>query len=299
VTALELTSDHTYIAVGHASGHLYLYHLASALSTPARSVAPIPLSAIRSGRKEGHLHGTRILHVGFVGKRHTAIVSGDERGMAFYHSLGRVLGVDSTDVLRILGSYPDPTPPSTPAGRPPKRKAPTTLFAAAPLPLSLDAPHPADTFQFSALLTPAKLVIVGLKPSPRTWFRRMRAGEGGDGPDRTGSAVWRPAHAGLEPTLAFSWGASVRFVKTARVVREPDGFRAGGPGLGTGGTELDFIEDGRWEAKSTVLGMQWQSQTVRCVVHVVACSSSPSAAHHPPSHSTSCSRHRSASRSST
>lgn len=183
--------------------------------------------------------------------------------MAFYHSLGRVLGVDSTDVLRILGSYPDPTPPPTPAGqpsRPPKRKAPTTLFAATPLPLALDSPHPADTFQFSALLTPAKLVIVGLKPSPRTWFRRMRAGEGGNGPDRTGTAVWRPAQAGLEPTLAFSWGHSVRFVKTVRPAREPDGFRAGGPGKD--GPELDFVEDGRWEAKSTVLGMQWQSSSV-------------------------------------
>ena len=266
MTALELTSDHTYIAVGHASGHLYLYHLGSAPSTPARSVAPIPLSDIRSGRKEGHLRGTRILHVGFVGKRHTAIISGDERGMAFYHSLGRVLGVDSTDVLRILGSYPEPTPPSTPTGQPswaPKRKAPTTLFAAAPLPLSPDATHPADAFQFSALLTPAKLVIVGLRPSPRTWFRRMRAGEGGDGPDRTGSAVWRPAHTGVEPTLAFSWGSSVRFVKSVRVARDPDGFRTGGAALGKDGTELDFVEDGRWEATGTVLGMQWQSQTVR------------------------------------
>lgn len=259
MTALEISSDHTYIAVGHEEGHVYLYQLSSSPSTPARSVAPIPLSTINKGHKEGHLKGSRILHVGFVGKRHTAVVTGDDKGMAFYHSLGRVLGVDSTDVLRILGSYPDPAPPpssklnsSDGTPRRPKRKTPTTLFATSPLPLVADSPHSADDHHFTALLTPAKLVIVGLKPSPRTWFRRMRAGEGGEGSERVGTACWKPSFGGVDPALAFSWGRSVRFVRVLK-----------GAGGTKGSGEVDFVEDGRWEAQGVVLGMQWQSQSVR------------------------------------
>jgi hypothetical protein len=43
----------------------------------------------------------------------------------------------------------------------------------APLPLGT-APHPTDAYNVTALLTAAKLVIVGLKPSPKTWYRKRR-----------------------------------------------------------------------------------------------------------------------------
>lgn len=295
MTALSLSPDHTYLAVGHAQGHIYLYQLNTApipppppnssrssvgpplvgLSTPTRTALPVSLAAAVAGKREGHLSGTRILHIGFVGKRHTAIVSGDERGMAFYHSLGRVLGVDSTDILRVLGSYPDSPPsthnssdPSTPRS---KQSAPTTLYAASPLPLG---PHPSDAYQLSALLTPTKLVIVGLKPSPRTWYRKLRErsilpAE----PDGLGGAVWRTGHETRDPLLAYWWGSAVRLI-VIKVVEVKAG-DSNSSHVGTGGVasrgdargadlvkRVEFVEGGRWEAEGTIKGVQWLDDRV-------------------------------------
>ncbi|KAI0715216.1 hypothetical protein C8Q76DRAFT_568514, partial [Earliella scabrosa] len=104
VTALALSFDHTYVAVGHVTGHVQLYDLRSP-KVPARAVPPTTLAAVASGRQEGHLVGSRIISVGFVAGWHTALVSADDAGLAFYHSLGKVLFVDATDILRILGKY--------------------------------------------------------------------------------------------------------------------------------------------------------------------------------------------------
>ncbi|BGP16798.1 hypothetical protein JCM10213_002192 [Rhodosporidiobolus nylandii] len=213
VTALAVSQDHTFVAVGHENGSIHLYSLLKP-SQPARSVPPVELAQVLAGRKEGHLVGSKILHLGFVGARHTAIVSSDDSGLAFYHSLGKVLMLASTDIVRMLGRYPDPSSASSPArprpplhsaatappassaspssrgaspallsspptstifspsrAVPPPGKKPTTVLDMAPLPFG-PAPHPSsDALSLVAILTPSKLVVVGLKPTPRTWFR--------------------------------------------------------------------------------------------------------------------------------
>ncbi|CDZ98303.1 Vacuolar assembly/sorting protein VPS8 [Phaffia rhodozyma] len=283
VTALTLSPDHTHIVVGHAQGHIYIYTLSSTTPhIPTRTVTPITISSALSGQKEGHLIGTKILHVGFVGKRQTAIISGDEKGLAFYHSLGRVLGVDSVDVLRILGSYPDGLNPR-------KKSSASILHGAKPLPLgNPDRPaHSVDAFQLSALLTPSKLVIIGLKPSPRTWFRRLRSGEGGDFGSKIGHLLWR-AGTGVsplplsrsngaslngtmttkiddeeprDPLLIFSWGDVVRTL-VVRVV--PEEGKNGEVNAGIkkerrSGFEkrIVFEERGKWTLNGGSLGMEW------------------------------------------
>ncbi|GAA5991637.1 hypothetical protein JCM11641_000205 [Rhodosporidiobolus odoratus] len=211
VTALAVSQDHTFLASGHANGAIHLYSLLKP-AQPARSVPPVALPQVLAGRKEGHLEGSKILHLGFVGARHTAIVSSDDQGLAFYHSLGKVLMLASTDIIRMLGRYPDapktaissspvrPTltsvataPPSaslaasTPHSLPPSSpgtvsfphprasttstKKPTTILDMAPLPLGPSPHSPSDSLHLVALLTPTKLVVVALKPTPRTWWR--------------------------------------------------------------------------------------------------------------------------------
>lgn len=293
MTALALSPDHTYLAVGHAHGHIYLYQLdttppppppakssrsssstapVGGLSVPTRTALPVQLSAALAGKREGHLVGARIVHLGFVGKRHTAIVSGDEQGMAFYHSLGRVLGVDSTDILRVLGSYPVPAqPPSLdPAAPRTKTPAPTTLYATSPLPLGS---HPSDAYQLCALVTPTKLVIVGLKPSPRTWFRKLRerptsASASSESLDGTGGGVWRTARAGVNPLLAYWWAGVVRFV-SVRVVEVDDDGAATTRAVGKGGAgsadavrRVEFPDAGRWEAEGLIHGVEWLNDNV-------------------------------------
>lgn len=175
VTSLAFSSDHTFIAVGHARGHVYLYDLTKPAS-PARHVPPVTPQEIASGRKEGHLEGSNILHVGFVGTRHTAVLTADDCGLAFYHSLGRIFGVASNDTLRILGRYPErPSPPvgSTNGSAGPgkrKRQSPPIL-SMSPLPLG-PVDHPSNALHYVALATAHKVVVVGLKPNARTWYRK-------------------------------------------------------------------------------------------------------------------------------
>ncbi|PWN20678.1 hypothetical protein BCV69DRAFT_312630 [Microstroma glucosiphilum] len=174
VTSLAFSADNSFLAVGHAKGHVALYDLAKP-SSPARQVPPVMASEVAAGRREGHLIGSRVLQVAFVGARHTAIFTADENGLSFYHSLGKILGVASNDTLRILGRYPEYMPPHegqadgiTARHR---RKRSPPILALTPLPLG-PVDHPSDVVHFVALMTTQKLVVVGLSPSARTWYRK-------------------------------------------------------------------------------------------------------------------------------
>ena len=293
VTAVAISQDHTFVAVGHALGSIHLYALAKP-AQPARSVAPTTLALILTGRKEGHLAGSRILHLGFVGARHTAIVSSDDTGLAFYHSLGKVLMLASTDIIRMLGRYPDPasqypTKPLTPTSSIPsspangtvdaaKHKRPATILDMAPLPLG-PSPHSTDSHSLVALLTPTKLVVVGLKPTPRTWWRATPPKDGESDYARNGVLAWFPSIApsaetrvtngtaakgaaiesGEDPLLAFAWGRTVRLVKMRResAIEPKTGEKEPVKVL-----ELEFVEVEGWDADGLVLGLQWYSERV-------------------------------------
>ena len=255
VTALTISQDQTYIGVGHASGNIHLYDLASPFK-PSRTTMALTLRQVLSGRKEGHLQGSRILHIGFVGARHTSIVSGDEHGRAYWWSLGKVLGVESNDVVRMLGSYPEAEIEAPPY--PPKR--PTTLFAALPLPLG-ENPHPTDAFHLSALHTPTKLVIVGMKPQAKTWYRRLRDDVGGAQGGLSGCARWLRSgeldgkgNSSSDPVLAFSWGTLIRFLRVRAVVKDPK-FEVSGKGMPS--ETPDFVEGSKWEAPNPIRALEW------------------------------------------
>lgn len=205
VSCVSISRDATWVGVGHENGDIFLYDIASP-AKPARTLRANTLAQVASGRKEGHLV-SRITHIGFVGARHTSIVSGDEHGRVFWWSLGRIMGVDSNDVLRMLGNY----------------EKQSMLYAASPLPLGH---HSTDPLGLSALLTPAKLVIVGLTP-PKTWYRKPR-----DVPHQnSGAAAWSPATATLDPLLAYSWGLTLRVlrVQTGAEIRDVFSWTAPSP----------------------------------------------------------------------
>ena len=296
VTALALSYDHTFVAAGHATGYIQLYNIKNP-KVPARFVAPTSLAAVASGRQEGHLLGSRIVSIGFVAGRHTAVVSADETGLAFYHSLGKVLFVEASDILRILGKYPDETPPEsvpTPTAAVPtpfqqsfrrrrQRKA-NTILSMAPLPLGT-TPHPTDTYNLIALLTPVKLVIVGLRPTPRTWYRKHRESED-EVPSKSrfkGALAWFPSVESSEkeqlnpvvqkqnsqvpyplaPTLVYSWGNSLRLIRVfeTKVLEKVKNARTGKITTAEMG-RIVFEEGGQWSTDSDILMVQWLNVNV-------------------------------------
>jgi len=219
-----------------------LYDL-SRPSVPNRHVPPHPTSAVATGRREGHLVNSKILHIGFVGTRHTAIVTADENGLSFCHTLGKILGVSSNDTLRIFGKYRlDDTSASG--------KENKVILGMSPLPLG-PTPHLSDQNNFVAILAKEKLLVVGLKPQPRTWYKkivkrsqlkptRIAENETSTPPSVNGissssstmsvagALAWYPAShsdsstsrssttnpdGSIDPVLAFSLGSSLMFLK--------------------------------------------------------------------------------------
>ncbi|KAF8210322.1 Golgi CORVET complex core vacuolar protein 8-domain-containing protein [Mycena galopus ATCC 62051] len=301
VSALALSHDHTFVAAGHASGHIQLFDLKTP-HTPARSVAPTTLAAVASGRQEGHLRGSRIVSIGFVAGRHTALVTADEHGLAFYHSLGKVLFVEASDILRILGKYPDdehsppamiPVTPTTPTPAdqeelpptpitPRRRKNRYTILAMMPLPLGV-APHSTDAYNIIALLTPTKLVVVGLKPTPKTWFKCARAADGRDDQKAKlrGAMAWFPsapsptapttngaasksksaALPGPEPAapiLAYSWGNTLHLIRVSesRTKQRVSNSRTGKTSEMEVG-RIVYAAAEKWVAEDHILAVQW------------------------------------------
>lgn len=303
VTALALSHDNTFVATGHSTGYIQLYNLKQP-HNPVRSVPPASLTAVSSGRKEGHLQGSKIVSIGFVGERHTALVSADNHGLAFYHSLGKVLFVEASDILRILGRYPDRLPfkmspktpltssSSAPASAPAvnalqRKKSRYTVLAMAPLPPGVGS-HATDNYHIVALLTPTKLVVVGLKPTPRTWFKCPReSDEGGSWRSQShwiGTLAWSPSHLPLRtnesvpvgniekqnspdvqkiPTLAYSWGSSLHFIRVnesrvQRSVKDPKTGRSNEIDLGI----IVYEQLGKWLANDDILAIHWLNPNV-------------------------------------
>lgn len=300
VTALALSHDHTFVASGHVTGYIQLYNLKQP-HNPVRSVAPTTLTAVASGRKEGHLVGSKIISIGFIAGRHTAIVSADDHGLAFFHSLGKVLFVEASDILRILGRYPDPPLSGTPSKAPPAGSSPSpdealrrgryTVLTMAPLPLGTSQ-HATDTYNIIAMLTPTKLVVVGLKPTPRTWFKCPRqVDEGGSWKSKSkwiGCLAWFPSvfktsssspktgHAAQEtnapstasdqtvPILAYSWGNSLHFLSVSekrfkQLVKNEKTGKSTEVDVGT----ISYKAVGAWTAEEDILAMQWLNHQVR------------------------------------
>lgn len=252
-----------------------------------RSVPTTTLTVVASGRKEGHLANVRISSIGFVGARHTAIVSADENGLAFYHSLGKVLFVEAPDVLRVLGKYPErelTKPPVLNVKGPLKPRKSNTILAMAPLPLG-SVPDDVDTYNLTALLTPLKLVIVGLKPSPRTWYRQHRnetspsssskwrgclswfprvKAEESTNTQVNGATTPQPSSEDKRPRLVYSWGRDIfimrlREEKITTMVKDQRTDKD--VPVVTG--KVIFESQIHWTANSDVLSLQWLSNNVR------------------------------------
>lgn len=276
-----------------------MYDLAKP-QAPARAVPPADLESIAASRKEGHLFGSKIIHLGFVGARHTAIVSADDVGLAFYHSLGKVLFIEANDVIRILGNYPEDdfhpvahTLNFAPSGQPSaqsrrllrRHKKTNSILAMMALPIAT-SPYPTDAFNIIALLTPLKLVIVGLKPSPNTWYRRHRSQDD----DYVEQSTWRGCLAWFPstpkdgssqaqsaaktsrkvpkldidllktPILAYSWGRTITLlrVRAENLVSRPDDSRNAAGIFHT----LVFEEAGEMTADADILALQWLNAEV-------------------------------------
>ncbi|KAL7274885.1 Vacuolar protein sorting-associated protein 8 [Rhizina undulata] len=187
ITALAVSADHTTIAGGHSSGDIFTWELAKP-SRPFLQISPLSVSQMENRKADGHVEGASVLHLGFLGTRHTALVSADDRGMAFSHLATRGLGPVARIVktTRILGRYPMDIPPS---GR---SRKPSSVLAFSVLPLGTSQ-QPTDSMGLVAMLTPYLLVIVSTTPVAQTQYKTARPKEVASDAALSGCLAWYPS----------------------------------------------------------------------------------------------------------
>ncbi|CAG8434792.1 11750_t:CDS:10 [Ambispora gerdemannii] len=272
VTSLCISIDHAQIVSGHAQGHIFIWDI-SRPNNPTRSMLPISAAVAAGGRKDGHIRGSSILHVDFVGIRKNGIVSGDDHGMVFYHNIYKVMMVNASETIRILGRYPASTsePETSIVSKPPR---PSTVFGLAPLPLG-QSPHGSEGFGLVAMLTPHKMTIVSTKPTIQTQHKclKPRYHPSESTKSISGCLAWYPAmkdktnavestSVDTDPLLAFSWGNHLTIIKvtvtqieTATKRRRQDRE-----------VRLEFTKIGEWKNKNSIVALQWLSPHVLLIL---------------------------------
>ena len=252
------------IAGGHASGNIFTWDI----TKPAKPFLHIPpVDRRRNSEADGHGSEVAVLHLGFLGTRHTALVSADDKGMAFSHLATRGLGAVSRNVqtTRILGRYPDSTPSAA------RQRKPSSVLAFSPLPLG-NAEHASDTLGLVAMLTPYLLVIVSTTPVAQTQYKTPRPREVAAHGAMSAALAWYPSVKLKNPDtatsefssrvkLVYCWSNVLTVLEVVEV--EPsESSEKGAP------ISLRFRQRSRWEAQEAIVGLQWLNRSVLAVLTI-------------------------------
>lgn len=264
ITSIAISADHTTVGGGHADGSVFTWDT----SRPARPflhIPPLDAAQLQQRTVDGHVPGAAITHLGFLGTRHTALVSADDRGMAFSHLATRGTGSFGRTVktTRILGRYPDAKPP--PSSKPLK---PSTVLAFAPLPLG-NIERATDTMGLTAMLTPYLLVIVSTTPIAQTQHKSPRPKEVAAHSAMTGCLAWFPAVKLKVPDplsggsvakakLVYCWSNVLTVLDVEEVPAEDKDKPS----------SLRFRARSRWKCEEAIVAVQWLSRSVLTVLTI-------------------------------
>ncbi|PSR87198.1 Golgi CORVET complex core vacuolar protein 8-domain-containing protein [Coniella lustricola] len=264
ITSVAISSDHMTVGGGHADGSIFTWDT----SRPARpflQIPPLDSAQMQNRTTDGHCPGYAVTHLGFLGTRHTALVSADDRGMAFSHLATRGTGSFGRTVktTRILGRYPDAKPPLS--GKPLK---PSTVLAFAPLPLG-NIERATDRMGLTAMLTPYLLVIVSTTPIAQTQHKSARPKEVAAHSAMTGCLAWFPAVKLKVPDpasggqvakakLVYCWSNVLTVLDVDEMLAEDKDKPPG----------LRFKARSRWKCEEAIVAIQWLSRKVLAVLTI-------------------------------
>jgi hypothetical protein len=265
VTSLAISADHSTVAGGHATGHIFTWELAKP-AKPFLHIPPLERAALDNRNSDGHISGAAVLHLGFLGTRHTALVSADDAGMAFSHLATRGLGAiaRSVKITRILGRYPLSSKSTE------KPRKPSSVLAFAPLPLG-NVEQPTDNMGLTALLTPYLLVIVSTTPLAQTQHKAPRPKDVAPHSALSGCLAWFPAvklkNPSSDPSKTVSKNKLVYCWSNVLTILDVDAATAP-PTEKEKPTELTFRPRSRWKAEEAIVAVQWLSRSVLGVLTI-------------------------------
>ncbi|KAM5432851.1 Vacuolar protein sorting-associated protein 8 [Microsporum canis] len=261
VTSLAISADHTTLAGGHADGTIYTWEIARP-ARPFLHILPFPKDQLDSRRVDGHVAGVSVIHIGFLGTRHTALVSADDSGMAFSHLATRGMGAVGRVVrtTRILGRYPDLSPTAV-------TRKPSSVLAFSPLPLG-NVDQQTDSLGLVAMLTPYLLVIVSTTPVARTQYKSGRPKELAAHSALTATLAWFPAiklkgkNSEVSKTkLVYCWSNVLTILDVDENDRANDDDK-------DRPVSLRFKPRCRWRADEAIVAVQWISRSVLAVMTI-------------------------------
>ena len=262
VTAIAISADHTTIAVGHASGHIFTWEVARP-TRPFLHIPPMDVSQPKGRRGDGHIMGSAVVHIGFLGYRHTALVSADDKGMAFSHLATRGIGAVSRVVrtTRILGRYAEMI---TRNSRPQKK---SSVLAFSPLPLG-NVEQRTDSLGLVAMQTPYLLVIVSTTPVAQTQHKAARPKEVAAHSAMTAALAWFPAiktkldESDVSRTkLVYAWSNILTVLEVHEAEIEDEAEKQKPP-------ELQFLARSRYQAEEAIVAVQWLNKSVLAVLTI-------------------------------
>ncbi|KAH0492545.1 hypothetical protein TgHK011_007493 [Trichoderma gracile] len=262
ITALAISADYTVIAGGHASGNIFTWDTGRP-SRPFLTITHLDGAQVQSRTVDGHMPDASVVHLGFLGTRHTALVSADNHGMAFSHLATRGTGPLGRTVktTRILGRYPNA--PMQPG----KTIKPSAVLAFSPLPLG-NIERETDKMGLTAMLTPYLLVIVSTTPVAQTQHKSARPKDVPAHSAMTGCLAWFPAvslktadaHTGStisKAKLAYCWSNVLTVLDVDEI-----------PGDDSDPPSLRFKARSRWKCEEAIVAVQWLSRSVLTVLTI-------------------------------
>lgn len=263
ITAIAISADYNTIAGGHANGNIFTWDTTRA-ARPFLTIPHLDLSQLQNRTADGHVPNVAITHLGFLGIRHTALVSADDRGMAFSHLATRGTGALGRTVktTRILGRYPDSKPPLG------KTLKPSTVLAFASCPEG-NVAMATDTMGLTAMLTPYLLVIVSTTPIAQTQHKSARPKEVAAHSALTGCLAWFPA-VKLKVTdpvtgsqiskvkLVYCWSNVLTVLDVDEIPAEDKDKTP----------SLKFKARSRWKCEEPIVAVQWLGRSVLTVLTI-------------------------------
>ncbi|KAM7222540.1 Golgi CORVET complex core vacuolar protein 8 domain containing protein [Rhypophila decipiens] len=263
ITSIAISADHSTVAGGHANGNIFTWDTTRA-SRPFLTIPHLDPSQLTNRTVDGHVPNTAITHLGFLGTRHTALVSADDRGMAFSHLATRGTGALGRTVktTRILGRYPDSKPPVG------KTLKPSTVLAFASLPLG-NVEMATDNMGLTAMLTPYLLVVVSTTPIAQTQHKSARPKEVAAHSAMTGCLAWFPAvKLKVADPVTGSQISKVKLVycwSNVLTVLDVDEIPAEDKDKPP---SLRFRARSRWKCEEAIVAVQWLSRSVLTVLTI-------------------------------
>lgn len=250
VTSLAASADQTYVGVGYSRGHITTWGL-NKPNSPNLHISPINSKFVGDPQKDGHLEHTPVIHLGFSGKRHSALISGDVKGMVFSHNAVRSFMGRIIKTRKMLGKYPQNSPHV--------RRKPASILACAAAPLGNEI-QPLDDIGLVAVMTPYMLAIISTMPKPQTEFKVSKCKDASLAMGLSACLAWFPALKGVNssiPKIAYCWSN----VLTIMEIQSSKNFA-------TESVNLKFSTDKRFVGDEAIVSVHWINRHIIGVVTI-------------------------------